>query len=57
MRPLQLVAERSVPVLLRRQSLLPLPETTGAEHETEVSDRTVSTCVRSYTTIVRVVRR
>ena len=44
-RPVQLVVERPVPVLLWRQSLLQLPETTGTEDETEVSDRTLVACV------------
>ena len=53
-RPVQLVAEHCVPVLLRRQGLLQLPEITGTADETKVSDRMLST---SYMTTIRVVRR
>ena len=38
MRPLRPVVEHPVPVLLRRQSLLQVPEATGAEDETDVSN-------------------
>ena len=47
MRPLQLVVEHPVPVLLRRQSLLQVFEVTGADVEAEVSHCTspaVLTC-------------
>ena len=40
MRPLQLVVEHPLPVLLRRQSLLQLSEVTGTGFEAEVSDCT-----------------
>ena len=42
MRPLQLVVEHPIPVLLRRQSLLQVSKATGTDVEAGVSHRTSS---------------